>query len=155
MRRRRLVTTLALAVSLLAGCGDETPRAQDQQTAQDDQAQDDVRVVAEDEAQLHLWVSNQSFADDPIRITVTIDGVEVVDEEFEVEGQHNWLVFPIALPPGKHELEVTSGTGASLVKTFRTEEGASRYAVLNYWNYEDDDGRYLEWMIQEEPPVFG
>lgn len=160
MRRRRLLTTLALSVSLLAGCGTDevAPTARDQPTTQDEPgAQDEpaaaVRVVGEDEAQLHLWVSNQSFIDDPARITVTIDGIEVVDQEFDVEGQHNWQLFPIALPAGEHRLEVVAGDGTTLAETFRTRAERPRYAVVDYFHYEED-GPQVSWMVQDDPVAF-
>lgn len=167
MRPRRLLPAFALAMSVLAGCGDETvtdpgpeaggPSASGPSSGpssgplSDPPA--DVRVVGEDEARLQLFVSNQSFVDDPVRITVSIDGIEVVDQEFVVEGQHTWVSFPLALPPGRHELVATSGTGARLTEQLRTGE-RRRYAVINYWNYQDEDGRFLDWRIQDEPVAF-
>lgn len=157
MRPAALLPILAICAVLLVGCGagevtTGTPRAVPSPTAGAPDA--DVRVVAEDEAQLHLWVSNQSFVDDPVHLTVVVDGVEVVDEEFDVEGQHNWQLFPVTLPAGTHRLEVTSGTGATLVETFRTGSARPRHAVVNYWNNEDRDGRFLDWLIQDEPVAF-
>lgn len=87
---------MALSVSLLVGCGGEDqPPSPDRSAAPDrppgsgessgpEAVTASVRVVAEDEAQLHLWVSNQSFLDDPARIAVRIDGIEVVDRDFLV-----------------------------------------------------------------------
>ena len=160
MPLRRLLVVLAVAVSFLAGCGDDavvearpaaggTPTTGTSTTG----TPADVRVVGEDEARLRLFVSNQSFVDDPVRVTVAIDGVPVVDQDLVVEGQHTWVDFPLALPPGRHELVATSGTGARLTERFRTGE-QTRYAVINYWNYEDEDGRFLDWRIQDDPVAF-
>jgi hypothetical protein len=33
--------------------------------------------------------------DDPVVLTVSIDGTEVVAQPIEVKGQHNWILFPI------------------------------------------------------------
>ena len=113
-----------------------------------------VRVVDEQQADLHLWVSNQSFADDPVTLTVTVDGTEVVAQPFEVEGQHSWILFGIKAPPGRHVLTVTSGTGAELEKRFTLAELRRRYGVIDYWNYPDDGGRHITWRIQSQPLAF-
>lgn len=114
-----------------------------------------VRLVPEDRADLQLFVSNQSFEDDEVLVSVTIDGVELIARTFDVEGQHNWVLFSVELPPGRHDLEVTSDTGATLTETFRTPRSGVRHAVVDYWYYADDaQGRYFEWRIQDEPPAF-
>ncbi len=116
----------------------------------------EIGAVAEDDAALHLWVSNQSFEDDPVHVTVEIDGVTVADDDFEVGSQHNWILFPLRVPPGAHEVVATSGTGAILEKTFRIpRSGDPRYAVVDYWNYDDADGRHLDWTFEDEPLAFG
>jgi len=46
---------------------------------------------AEGEPDLVLLVSNQSFDDPAATLTLTIDGQTVVDQEFDVEGQHTWV----------------------------------------------------------------
>ncbi|MDJ0770067.1 MAG: hypothetical protein QNJ12_14800, partial [Ilumatobacter sp.] len=47
--------------------------------------------------EVQLWVSNQSFADDPVRITIEIDGALAVDDAFAVEGQHNWISWFVSV----------------------------------------------------------
>lgn len=156
---------MALSVSLLAGCGGEgQPPSPDRSAGPDrppgsgessgpEAVTASVRVVAEDEAQLHLWVSNQSFLDDPARITVRIDGIEVVDRDFLVEGQHSWSLFPLALPAGEHDLRVVAADGTTLSERFRTRAGATRYAVADYFHYAG--GRpQVSWRIQDEPVAF-
>ncbi len=115
----------------------------------------EIRVVEEDEADLQLWVSNQSFEDDPVEVTIAIDGVEVVSEPFDVEGQHTWVLFPIMAPPGNHVLTATSDTGATLEQRFMLPEQGLRYAVVEYWYYTDDKaGRHFSWLIQKRPVGF-
>lgn len=113
-----------------------------------------VAVVPEEEADLHLWVSNQSFAHDPVRLTVTVDGTPVVDQDFFVEGQHNWQLFPLSLPEGRHEVVVTSDTGVLWEGTFRTGP-ERRYAVVDFWKEtRRDDTGHVTWRIQDEPLAF-
>jgi hypothetical protein len=113
-----------------------------------------VRVVKENQADLHLWVSNQSFKDDPVVLNVSIDGAEVIAQPFEVEGQHNWILFPLQVPPGRHILSVISETGVRMRKHFTLPESGPRYAVVDYWNYSDAAGRHITWHIQSDPMGF-
>ena len=148
---------VGLALGVLAGCGAQgapVTKGQPTSTAAPSPTAE-VRVVDEKAADLQLWVSNQSFVDDPVRLTISIDGVELVERSFAVEGQHNWILFPVALAPGWHEVVAVSDTGAELRETFRVPRDGQRYAVLDYWNYPDDKhGRHFTWMVQDEPVAF-
>ena len=91
------VLALALTACVLTACsGDEDPTPHPQVTASDSE----VRLVASDDADLVLYVSNQSFEDETVRLKLAVDGVTVVDGEFRVEGQRNWIRFPLSLSPG-------------------------------------------------------
>lgn len=97
-----------------------------------------VSVVADaDQADLVLYVSNQSFEDEVVGITVAIDGVVVVDQDFDVEGQHNWVEFPIGLPAGEHTVTATSSTGTEGSHVLTLPEGEQRWVVVDYWYYPD------------------
>jgi len=113
-----------------------------------------ARIVAEKDADLHLWVSNQSFEDATVDISVSIDGVEVIDEPFAVEGQHNWVLFPLAMPPGEHSFTAVSGTGVELERTITLPKTDRRHAVLDYWYYQNKRGRYFELRVMQRPAVF-
>lgn len=98
-----------------------------------------VQLVADpDEADLVLYVSNQSFEDDPVRIVVEVDGWRLVDQDFAVEDQHSWVEFGVDAPDGKHTVTATSGTGVRTEETLVLPEGERRWAVLEYWYYPDD-----------------
>ncbi len=56
-----------------------------------------ARIAVGEEPDLFLLVSNQSFYHERVPIEVSIGGVTVVDQQFDVEGQHAWIQFPIAL----------------------------------------------------------
>jgi len=140
---------LGLAACALTACsGDEDPTPHPQVTASDSA----VRLVDEDEADLVLYVSNQSFEDDNVRLKLAVDGVTVVDGEFRVEGQHNWIRFPLGLSPGSHSLTAESDTGATLTESFQVPGDEARYAVVDYWA--EDDSPELTWLFQREPVGF-
>lgn len=154
--RRPLV--LAIAAFALAACGvteGEDPTPHSDVTAPDAT----VTLVDEDRADLVLIVSNQSLDDEQARLTVVIDGVTVVDDDFHVEDQHNWIYFPLSLPPGRHEVGATSDSGATLRTSFEVPRDTTRYAVIEHWTEDDsaetDDAPVdLTWQFLYRPPAF-
>lgn len=147
----RLALAAALTFGALAGCGEAQgadPSPHPQVTADDST----VRLVDRTEADFLLFVSNQSFDDEEVTLAVTVDGVTVVDASFHVEGQHNWISFPLDLPSGEHEITAAADSGATLRRTFATPPGKKRYAVIDHWT--DDGPAYLTWQFQRQAPAF-
>ena len=110
-----------------------------------------VRLVEKAEADLVLYVSNQSFDDEDVRLTVTVDDITVVDGDFHVEGQHNWIRFPLAMAPGEHEITAASDSGAELQRTFTVPISRTRYAVIDHWT---EDRTELSWQFSRQPVAF-
>ena len=46
---------------------------------------------------------------------VTAAEATVVDDDFDVEDQHNWIYFPLSLPAGSHEVVAKSDSGERCV----------------------------------------
>lgn len=113
-----------------------------------------VRAASREEAVLHLWVSNQSFADNLVGLTISIDGVQVIDQRFSVGNQHNWILFPIDAPPGPHVLKATSDSGAETTHTFHLPERGKRHAVVDYWQDREKGSPRVTWRIQSKPMIF-
>jgi hypothetical protein len=142
---------LALVAWTLVGCGEAQgadPAPHPEVTVADGA----VRLVDEGEANLVLYVSNQSFDDEEVRLTVTVDGVTVVDGRFHVEGQHNWVRFPLALASEGHEITAESDSGATLRESFEVPRGKRRYAVIDHWT--EDGSADLTWQFQRQPVFF-
>lgn len=110
-----------------------------------------------------LYVSNQSFDENPVDITVHIDGKKAIEGDFDVTGkriaQHNWIMHRFDLAPGRHRLSVKSKKGkASLDKEFEISD--KHWAVIDYWYYPTLRGgagptpRHLSFMIQDSPIGF-
>lgn len=123
---------------------------------------DDHQTASPSEQHLTLHVSNQSFADDPVEITVAIDGDEVVHDRFFVEGQHTWITYELAFTAGTHEVVITSDTGARQNATLDLPPDGERWAVVNYW-YDEPDAerpgtdpaqRSISFQIADEPILF-
>ncbi|GGO72134.1 hypothetical protein [Nocardioides deserti] len=145
-----LVALVAGLLPLVAGCGQEEPAGGSPDAAPPTTGP--IRLVAAEDADLHLYVSNQSFDDPDVRITVEVDGVLVVDDDFAVEGQHTWISFPLALPPGAHRVTATSDSGAELKQSVRVPRGEDRYAVVEHWTEAGE--HVLTWFAQREPIGF-
>lgn len=100
-----------------------------------------------------LSVSNQSFSDPDVHITISIDGDIVVDQGFAVESQHNWVTFEPDVPPGEHTLTASSDAGAQLTVEFATEADEPRWAVVNWWSI-DEGTQPFDFQISDEPISF-
>jgi hypothetical protein len=112
----------------------------------------DVGASEEPSCDLLLMVSNQSYLDDPVVLTVAIDGVDVLSQPFEVRSQHHFVRFPLRLGPGTHQLRVASDTGVVRQEQFTLPEtGERQYATVAYYNYADEDGKLIDWNIESRP----
>jgi hypothetical protein len=114
----------------------------------------DGTALAPGEAQpVVLYVSNQSFTVDPVDITVTIDGEVVVDGNFFVEGQHNWIQFDLELAPGDHTLRANSIGGGADHEELLTVDGPL-WIVVDYWGgVESEDGAPMFSVFTSPDPV--
>lgn len=110
-------------------------------------------TVAANKANFWLSVSNQSFTDKVVRITVAIDNRRVVEDNFDVGGQHNYFTFPFALAPGSRRVRATATNGAELVETIEIPPAGPRYAALSYW-HDSDGGPRFTWTFRAEPIHF-
>ncbi|HEU5107094.1 MAG TPA: hypothetical protein VFT95_00815 [Micromonosporaceae bacterium] len=103
---------------------------------------------------LVLYVSNQSFADDPVGIRVEIDDRVVVDDSFAVENQHTWIKYELTVPAGAHTIRATSDTGATASHQLELPAGEIRWAVFHYWYYPPDTPRSLSFRVDDQPTGF-
>jgi len=101
-----------------------------------------------------LHVSNQSFEEPTVVIAVVLNGELLIDQPFDVEGQRNWFTFELELAPGEHVLTAVSDTGVETSMEFSTQAGEPLWAVLDYWFYPDEGGRYFNFETYDEPVGF-
>jgi len=81
-----------------------------------------------------LFVSNQSFAIDPVDVRVEIDGELVVSDYFRVGTQHTFVPFKLSLSVGKHRIHIWSTKGgAQLMEEFEIKD--QYVGVVTYWYY--------------------
>ncbi len=115
----------------------------------------DIRIVAERQADMQFFVSNQSFDDATVELAVSIDGTELVSGLFDVKDQHNWCKFSAKVSPGQHVVTVVSDTGAELRERFMLPEAGRRYAVIHYWYGAEKDHPFFDWQFLSNKPAFG
>lgn len=137
---RVLLTLWALGI-VAAGCG----------SADDDALTRADTVGAAGNGNFTLYVSNQSFEHPAIDIRVHIDGKLVVADEFEVEDQHTWVAFRLALRTGTHVIRAEA-SDAELRRTFRVK--GKRWAVLDYWCCDDAEDPRFTFDVSKRPIAF-
>jgi hypothetical protein len=106
-----------------------------------------------------LYVSNQSFAINPVDINIFIDRKRAVQGEFDVDGQHNWIKYVFRLSTGMHSLQAVSQKGATfMIESFHIKR--KHWAVIDYWYYPSNEGgagptpKHLSFRIQDEEIKF-
>jgi hypothetical protein len=83
-----------------------------------------------------LFISNQSFAVDPVDVHVEIDGEIVVRDYFRVGTQHTFVPFQMNLTQGKHKIKIWSERGkAELTQEFDLRD--QDIGVVEFWYYPD------------------
>lgn len=118
-----VIRTIVAAVALLlfSGCGGpELPAASSE--------------LLNPNGGFTLFVTNQSFAIDPVDVRVEIDGELVVSDYFSVGTQHTVVPFKLSLSKGKHRIRIWSTKGdAQLTTDFELED--HDVGVVTYWYY--------------------
>ena len=85
------------------------------------------------EPDVYLDVSNQSFFDPDVHITIRGGAETYVDDSFPVEGQHHIVSYQLTLGAGTHHLTVSSDSGATEDLTVDVRDDGPTYVFLSYW----------------------
>ncbi|MDP1821386.1 MAG: DUF6174 domain-containing protein [Acidimicrobiales bacterium] len=101
-----------------------------------------------------LDVSNQSFGDPDVELTVLVDGQVIVDRSFQVEGQHTYVVYRVPLQPGTYDLRVSADSGAEHNRVLRLGPDR-RYVYVSYWGVDEASAEELSVLESDEPFGFG
>ncbi len=87
-----------------------------------------------DDGNFILYVSNQSFALDPVDVKIYIDNVLAVNQYFYVKEQHTWVSFHFQLGSGLHTIRAMSILGSSDQKaSFMLPDYP--WCVADFWFY--------------------
>ena len=153
--RMRLLA-ISFVVAVLGGCFES--RCPPQEDGTSSCSSTPVQHVPNVADSFSLFVSNQSFALDPVDIRVELDNSLAVTGDFEVEGQHTWVRFDMGLAAGTHRVRVTTRDVADVVldETFVMDD--RKYGVINFWYYPSGSPEptppQFSWQITDEAPAF-
>ncbi len=153
----RRVASVVIILVFIAACGSSP--------SNDNSGPVDITVNSNGTSDLTLFVSNQSYRDSEVDITVTLDGETIIDRDFNVGDQHNYIEHRIRLDAGRHTLHAATttldGEEVELSEDFTIDPDQQRYAALDYWHYEptglDDptaDPPKFTFKIQDDPIGF-
>lgn len=108
------------------------------------------------EPNLFLVVTNQSYDDPQVRLGVSVGEQAIVDRVFEVGDQHQFIGYELAVPPGRHDVVVSSDAGGTLEQVVTVDPGRPRYVFIAHWG-DDVTGSDadLELNVSDEPFMFG
>jgi hypothetical protein len=136
-------------VGLGAACGNGSNEADDDLVgdAYLDCGRDSCRV-------LYLYISNQSFADPDVAISIMVDGKQVLSDTFDVRGQHHWVLFTLVLEKGAHTLTARAGGHDADIDLAFTLDDPPTWGVLNFW-FDEENGPRFRFYVSDERPVFG
>lgn len=104
-----------------------------------------------------LFVSNQSFALDPVDIAIELDGRPAVTGDFAVEGQHTWIRFDFGLTAGVHRIVATTADVNDVVLDQTFDMTARKYGVVMFWYYPDGPEPtppQFSWTLSDVAPQF-
>ena len=106
-----------------------------------DNTNTEIQELSEDKnGNFILYVSNQSFAINPIDIKIYIDDMIAVNEEFDVGIQHTWKPFQFNLPTGTHKIKIESVIGNSILEKNFDIIDNKHWALAQYWYYPENSG---------------
>lgn len=111
--------------------------------------------LAEPNANVILYVSNQSFYMPTVDIIVKIDDRIVVEDEFEVRNQHHWTEYAIYLSPGEHTLHATAlDSTVEIKRSFKVT--GNHWVTVDFWRskHSKDKSKGLKFDISDRPIGF-
>jgi hypothetical protein len=113
-----------------------------------------VATGSVDDPNVFVNVTNQSYDDPDVHVTISVAAQVFVDQNFPVKGQHHVVEFELSLPPGEHQLEVTSDTGVEHLVPVSVSEDDPVYVHLAYWDIGDEEP-YFHSAVGNEPFGYG
>lgn len=92
----------------------------------------------EDNASIIVMVSNQSFDVPNVKMSGTVDGLHVFDDNYSVGDQHQYAYYYVHASPGEHEFKIKAND-ISITETVDINEGEPLWICLSYWNSENEE----------------
>ena len=114
----------------------------------------DPAVIDRTPRGLALMISNQSFDDPDVGLTVTVDGDVVIERSFAVENQHTVVSYRLPLEPGDHQMIVRADTGATHERVVSLDS-ERRYLYVGYWGGDASSPEAFSVSESDQPFGFG
>lgn len=92
----------------------------------------------EKNANIIVMVSNQSFDVPDVRMSGTVDGLHIFDDDYSVGDQHQYAYYYVYTSPGEHEFEILAND-ISIKETVTIIEEEPLWICFSYWNSENED----------------
>jgi hypothetical protein len=116
-----------------------------------------TEALKEPNANVLLYISNQSFEEPLVDIFVSIDDRTIVKDTFKVKNQHYWRIYSLHLSPGKHAIHAKAVNGAVAIDRSFILSG-KHWAVLNFWgsktNADKSELKGITFEVSNEPISF-
>lgn len=112
-------------------------------------------IEPREERSVVLTVSNQSYGDPDVHVTIEGDDETIVDGSFDVGNQHVFVGYEIDLPPGTHALRIASDSGAEATESIDVGTDGPTYVTVTYWGGGDGEPPSFNVQAGTERPGFG
>lgn len=149
---RFVLAALALSTSVLASCTSDGESDADRSAPAP--MPQEAQPTEVEGANVFVDVSNQSFDDPDVHITMRLGDLVPVDASFPVEGQHHWVGHQLRLQPGDHLLEFTSDSGAVHALALVVPADAPVYITVSYWADAETPPKFQS-SVSDEPFAYG
>lgn len=103
---------------------------------------------AENQSNFIVILSNQSFENTKVNLTVFIDGNKLISQDCKTENQHTGYYYYYNLV-GTHIVKVMSDDGQEVQKTITFDENIPLWVMMSYWG--DGESAKIDFNIMDSP----
>lgn len=101
----------------------------------------------EENANIIVMVSNQSFDVPKVQMSGTVDGLHIFDDKYSVGNQHQYAYYYVYASQGEHEFEIMANEISIKETVTITEEPL--WVCFSYWN-SDNEGEKISVYSQND-----
>lgn len=105
-------------------------------------------IEAETQSNFIVILSNQSYENTKVKLTVFIDGNKLISQDCKTENQHTGYYYYYNLE-GTHIVKVVSEDGQEVQKTITLDKNIPLWVLMSYWG--DGDSAEINLNIMDSP----
>lgn len=145
IKNNKIITCMILMICLFAvGCNATDEAVMDLGNLKGEYSKD-----LEKGAKLILMISNQSFYNDEVNLSIYIDEKLLVNETYFVGDQHSYSYYYISLEEGEHEISVEYNDEIIGEESVGISDEKPIWGALTYWE-EKDTNANIGFHISDE-----